>query len=564
MKSLKRLLSYLLKYKGITILIIIFSLISTILNLITPLYIGKTIDEIVLSEYSKLIKSIITLVSIYLIIFISESFLVKLINKLEYNVTQKIREDLFKKITTVKIKTLDSTKYGEIINKFSVDISNTSNVISNGILKCISGIITVIFASIIMIKINITMSIIVMISAPIIYYVSRFITNKTNKFFKLRTQKMEDFNGMANEFISNEKTIKDFAYNTKAISKFNKMSNELQSVSIKTQFFSSLTNPITRYISHISYITIGVVGVILLMYKKITIGNISSFLLYTNTFSKPFNEITAIIAEIQQGIASAEKIFEFLDEEDEKNLNNTVSKIIGNIEFKNVFFSYNKSQKFIENLNLKVNKGEVVAIVGKTGAGKTTIANLLLRLYDIDSGKILIDGKDIYNYDLEFLRKNIGIVLQDTKLFTATVKENIAYGKENVTDEQIINVAKIVHADEFINKLPNGYNTIINNESMLSLGEIQLINIARILLLKPPIVVLDEATSNIDLVNEINIQNALLDIMKSATTFVIAHRLSTIKNADKIIFIENGNIVEEGTHNELMNKKGKYYELYQN
>ena len=564
MKSLKRLLSYLLKYKGITILIIIFSLISTILNLITPLYIGKTIDEIVLSEYSKLIKSIITLVSIYLIIFISESFLVKLINKLEYNVTQKIREDLFKKITTVKIKTLDSTKYGEIINKFSVDISNTSNVISNGILKCISGIITVIFASIIMIKINITMSIIVMISAPIIYYVSRFITNKTNKFFKLRTQKMEDFNGMANEFISNEKTIKDFAYNTKAISKFNKMSNELQSVSIKTQFFSSLTNPITRYISHISYITIGVVGVILLMYKKITIGNISSFLLYTNTFSKPFNEITAIIAEIQQGIASAEKIFEFLDEEDEKNLNNTVSKIIVNIEFKNVFFSYNKSQKFIENLNLKVNKGEVVAIVGKTGAGKTTIANLLLRLYDIDSGKILIDGKDIYNYDLEFLRKNIGIVLQDTKLFTATVKENIAYGKENVTDEQIINVAKIVHADEFINKLPNGYNTIINNESMLSLGEIQLINIARILLLKPPIVVLDEATSNIDLVNEINIQNALLDIMKSATTFVIAHRLSTIKNADKIIFIENGNIVEEGTHNELMNKKGKYYELYQN
>ena len=564
MKSLKRLLSYLLKYKGITILIIIFSLISTILNLITPLYIGKTIDEIVLSEYSKLIKSIITLVSIYLIIFISESFLVKLINKLEYNVTQKIREDLFKKITTVKIKTLDSTKYGELINKFSVDISNISNVISNGILKCISGIITVIFASIIMIKINITMSIIVMISAPIIYYVSRFITNKTNKFFKLRTQKMEDFNGMANEFISNEKTIKDFAYNTKAISKFNKMSNELQSVSIKTQFFSSLTNPITRYISHISYITIGVVGVILLMYKKITIGNISSFLLYTNTFSKPFNEITAIIAEIQQGIASAEKIFEFLDEEDEKNLNNTVSKIIGNIEFKNVFFSYNKSQKFIENLNLKVNKGEVVAIVGKTGAGKTTIANLLLRLYDIDSGKILIDGKDIYNYDLEFLRKNIGIVLQDTKLFTATVKENIAYGKENVTDEQIINVAKIVHADEFINKLPNGYNTIINNESMLSLGEIQLINIARILLLKPPIVVLDEATSNIDLVNEINIQNALLDIMKSATTFVIAHRLSTIKNADKIIFIENGNIVEEGTHNELMNKKGKYYELYQN
>ena len=545
-------------------MIIIFSLITTILNLITPLYIGKTIDEIVLSEYSKLIKSIITLVSIYLIIFISESFLVKLINKLEYNVTQKIREDLFKKITTVKIKTLDSTKYGEIINKFSVDISNISNVISNGILKCISGIITVIFASIIMIKINITMSIIVMISAPIIYYVSRFITNKTNKFFKLRTQKMEDFNGMANEFISNEKTITDFAYNTKAISKFNKMSNELQSVSIKTQFFSSLTNPITRYISHISYITIGVVGVILLMYKKITIGNISSFLLYTNTFSKPFNEITAIIAEIQQGIASAEKIFEFLDEEDEKNLNNTVSKIIGNIEFKNVFFSYNKSQKFIENLNLKVNKGEVVAIVGKTGAGKTTIANLLLRLYDIDSGKILIDGKDIYNYDLEFLRKNIGIVLQDTKLFTATVKENIAYGKENVTDEQIINVAKIVHADEFINKLPNGYNTIINNESMLSLGEIQLINIARILLLKPPIVVLDEATSNIDLVNEINIQNALLDIMKSATTFVIAHRLSTIKNADKIIFIENGNIVEEGTHNELMNKKGKYYELYQN
>lgn len=295
-----------------------------------------------------------------------------------------------------------------------------------------------------------------------------------------------------------------------------------------------------------------------------SIGSISTFLLYTNTFSKPFNEITAIISEIQEGFSSLERIFKFLDEKNETNLKNYVSNIIGNIEFRNVYFSYNKSKKFIENFNLKVKPGEIVAIVGKTGAGKTTISNLLLRFYDIDSGDILLDGKSIYDYNLEFLRKNIGIVLQDTKLFTGTIKENIAYGKDDAKDKDIINVAKIAHADEFIRRLPNGYDTYIDNESMLSVGEIQLINIARILLLKPPIVILDEATSNVDLVTECSIQKALLTIMSNATTFVIAHRLSTIKNADKIIFIENGNIIEEGTHEELISKKGRYYELYEN
>lgn len=331
----------------------------------------------------------------------------------------------------------------------------------------------------------------------------------------------------------------------------------------KAVFYSSLTNPFTRFVGNLTYVVVGISGVILCSLGEIAIGTISTFFIYANLFAKPFQEITSIITEIQIAIASYKGIRKFLKEKEEKKLKEKAEiKINGNIELKDVNFSYKEGVKFIENMNLTIKQGEKIAIVGKTGSGKTTIANLIMRFYHINSGEIIINGENIENIPADVLRKNIGIVLQDTKLFTGTVKENISYGKEDASLEEIENAAKIAGADEFIRKLPKGYDTILNNESALSEGEIQLITIARVVLTKPPILILDEATSNVDIITENKVQKAFLELMKNATTFIIAHRLSTIKSADRIIVIEDGNIVEEGTHEELLMNKKYYYELY--
>ena len=556
--------SLIIQYKSRLALCIILSLIGSGSAIIAPVYIGEIIDKIIATE--NIVQSVIILFVIYVINMIAVLFLNRLSYYISNDISTKLRSKLYNKLNKITLSNIDKLPFGDIINLFSVDIENIAYGASNSIVTIMYGITTMLGATIIMLRIDIIMAIIVLISAPIAFITSKIITNKTRKYYNKRANITAKLNAYTDNIVTSHKLIKDFNYEKNAQDRFIDINNDLYKIGRKAQFYSSLANPVARLISNLSYIIVSIFGIILNNIGKFTIGNISSFLLYTNVFSRPFNEITSVISEIQQSNASFDRICRFLDDKEEVSIiNSNNEKILGEIEFKNIEFSYVKSKKFITEFNLQVKKGEKIAIVGKTGAGKTTIVNLLMRFYEINSGEILIDGKNIKDFSIDFLRKNIGMVLQDTKLFMGTIKENIAYGRDNVSDDEIIKAAKLSHADQFIERLPQGYDTYISNENMLSSGEVQLITIARIMLSNTPIVILDEATSNVDQITEKLVQKAFYELMnKDTTCFIIAHRLSTIENADKIIFIENGNIVEQGTHDQLMNMKGKYYDLYNN
>lgn len=549
-------------------IITIFSILSSIMTILAPIYIGKTIDSTIPFIKENLITEIIKLFLIYVVLFISNLLLNKALIKFATKTSKALRADLFKKTNKLTLKYLDKNPYGDTLNRFTVDVENVSNGLIQSVSKITMGIITVIISIIIMIKINKVMTVILICIAPIMYIISRFVGRNTTKLFSKRAEKISDINGYTEEALTGFKTIKNFNSEQYFENNFKNKNESLKNVGIKSQFYSSLTNPSTRFVSNLAYIVVAISGIMIIKSTAgahFSIGNLTTFLVYTNVFTRPFNEITSIISEIQTAIASAKRIFDYLNEKEEPQNSKIVQldKIEGRVEFKNVYFSYVNNKKFIEKFNLIANPKQNIAIVGKTGAGKTTIVNLLMRFYEINSGEITIDGVNIQNISKEFLRKNIGIVLQDTKLFTGTIKENISYGSPNATDEEIKQAAKMAYAHEFIERLPEGYNTYIKNQNMLSPGEIQLINIARVMLTKPPIIILDEATSNIDIVTENKISNAFNKLIKNSTSFIIAHRLSTIKNADKIIFIENGNIIEEGTHEQLLAKKGKYYSMYE-
>lgn len=565
---MKNFRKYIKNCKYSIIIITIFSILSSIMTILAPIYIGKTIDSTIPFIKENLITEIIKLLLIYVVLFISNLLLNKALIKLATKTSKVIRADLFEKTDRLTLKYLDKNPYGDTLNRFTVDVENVSNGLIQSVSKITMGIITIIISIIIMIKINKVMTVILICIAPIMYIISRFVGRNTTKLFSKRAEKVSDINGYTEEALTGFKTIKNFNSEQYFENNFKNKNESLKNVGIKAQFYSSLTNPSTRFVSNLAYIVVAISGIMIIKSTAdahFSIGNLTTFLVYTNVFTRPFNEITSIISEIQTAIASAKRIFDYLNEKEEPQNSKIVQldKIEGRVEFKNVYFSYINNKKFIEKFNLITNPKQNIAIVGKTGAGKTTIVNLLMKFYEINSGEITIDGVNIQNISKEFLRKNIGIVLQDTKLFTGTIKENISYGSPNATDEEIKQAAKMAYAHEFIERLPEGYNTYIKNQNMLSPGEIQLINIARVMLTKPPILILDEATSNIDIVTENKISNAFNKLIKNSTSFIIAHRLSTIKNADKIIFIENGNIIEEGTHEQLLAKKGKYYSMYE-
>lgn len=547
-------------------IIFILSIFSSLLTIIYPIIVSNIVDSLGIRYNILTLIFLFYLIIIFVALFIVNTLLNLVLSIYSSNLSKALRTKLYKKIDKFSISTIEKERYGNIINLFITDIENISNEIIQNFSKIIVGITTIIFALFIMLNLNIVITLIILIVSVFMFLISKFIIKNTSKLFDERANIIADLHSYLEEIISSRQTLDNYNYEETLNKKFNKKNNTLYNYGYKAQFYSSLTNPSTRFISNTLYILIGIIGIIFAKFNLLTIGNISSFLLYTNIFTKPFNEISSIFSEIQTAISSVKRFLNFITNdysiEFEQNNILPISNLNGIIEFKNVCFSYEKDKKLIENLNLYIPKNKSVAIVGRTGSGKTTIVNLLSRFYEIQNGEILIDGINIKNIDINILRKNIGIVLQDSKLFNGSIYENIAYAKPNATKEEVINAGKLAYVDTFVKRLPDGYDTIINNSDILSEGEIQLINIARILLIKPPILILDEATSNIDLLTENKVQKALGNLIKNSTSIIIAHRLSTIINCDFIAYVENGKILELGTHKELLNKKGKYYELY--
>lgn len=566
---LKRLLYYTKPYIHYLLISLICALINISFTLIAPILIGDGIDLIISKNnvnFNSLLITILYLIFTIIIASLAQWIMNCCINVLCYKTIQDIRKYAFNKINKIPLKYIDSKAHGDIISRLINDIDKISTGLVQGFPQLFTGIITILGSLLFMFFINIKITFIVILITPLSLFIGNFIAKHSNVMFKEQSEIYGEMSGYIEEMISNEKLIKSFCYEDDALKKFKEINSRLYTSGVKSQFFSSLTNPCTRFVNSIVYAVVGIICAITAIYGQLTIGNISCFLSYANQYTKPFNEISSIITELQASLASASRVFSLLDESEEipdKDNAENITSCSGNLLFNNVYFSYDIDTKLIEKFNLNVKSGSKIAIVGPTGCGKTTLINLLMRFYNINSGEILLDGKNINNITKESYRKMFGMVLQDTWLYSASVKDNIAYGNSNATDDEIIEAAKLAHAHEFITKLPNAYNTIIsNNGENISQGQKQLLCIARIMLTKPPILILDEATSNIDTRTELLVQKAFNTIMKGRTSFIVAHRLSTIKEADLILVMNKGKIVEQGTHETLLKRDGFYATIY--
>ena len=566
--TFKRIFDYLKKSKRNIIAAFICAVISVILSLIGPILIGHAIDMMITKgnvNFKSIIMILIELVVVYSFGSLFTWILTYLTNTISYDTVRSMRKDLFDKINSLPLNFFDTNAHGDIISRFINDTDAISDGLLQGITTMMTGIATIIGAIAFMVSINWIMALIVILSAPLTYFMARYITINCQKYFKAQATELGRLNGYVEEIVSGQKTVKAFSYENTSLENFREVNNSLYNVGVKSQFFGALVNPSTRLINNIVYAVVGMTGSVISILGMITIGEISSFLIYSNLFSKPLNEITGVFTQIQSAAASAQRVFDILDMESEEDESQKarLHKCIGNIKFEDVEFSYDKGKKLITDLSFEAESGHKIAIVGKTGAGKTTIVNLLMRFYDIDNGHIYLDGVDTKRITRDSLRSNFAMVLQETFLFGDTIANNIAYGSKNATREDIIAAAKMADADSFIRKLPKGYDTIISNSgSNLSQGQKQLLTIARAMLQNPPIVILDEATSNIDTRTELKIQAAFHKVMEGRTSFIIAHRLSTIEGADMILVMDHGNIVEKGTHKELLKQNGVYASIY--
>lgn len=573
MLVLKRIVKYLKKDIITFILSLILSIIVVGCTIYIPILFGDAIDTIIgpaLVDFEKL-KYITVLVVIILgITGVTQWIQLLLNNKMAYRITRRLRREAFIKIQNLPLKYIDSHPSGEIVSIVINDVDQFSEGLLLGFNQAFTGIATIIGTIIFMIKINWFLAIIVIFVTPLSLFVAKFIASSTYKMFKKQAEAKGRQTGFIDEMISNLKVIKAYNYEEHNLIKFKEINDELAVCSFKATFFSSLTNPCTRFVNSIVYALVALIGALFVINPFISglvlsVGELTCYLSYANQYTKPFNEISSVITELQNSFACISRVFSLLDEEEIVTDSNNAyyfDEVKGNIKLEHLYFSYNKNQKLIEDLNLNVHEGAKIAIVGPTGCGKTTLINLLMRFYEINSGNIYIDNHEIRDIAITNLRENYGMVLQDTWIKSATVKENIMLGNHDATDEDVIIACKKAHCHSFIKKLPKGYDTIIEDNESLSVGQKQLLCIARIMLNQPSILILDEATSSIDTRTELKIQDAFNNIMDGKTTFIVAHRLSTIKEADIILVMNNGNVIEQGTHQELLNKKGFYYNLY--
>lgn len=573
-KTIKRIWTYLKKYKFKLLLVLLFIIISIAFNTISSLLLTPIIDNYItplIKEYNSvyltlLIKQIILLVSCALVASFATYMQYKTMVKIAQNVVKDMRTDLYNKLILLPIRYFDTNKDGELMSRIINDIDNVSTCLNSSIDQIISAIINIIVTLVVMFTINVKLTFISVVSVPILFMVSIFIMKLTNKHFEKQQKSLGELNGFIEEYISGQKVIKAFNKEEDVIDNFKIYNENLRKDGFKAQAYGAIVMPIMSSINNIATAIIAISSGIMAIKGKISIGSITSFNKFSRQFTNPINEIGQQVSVIEAGLAGAERVFEIIDEkiEFESSVNlPSIENVKGNITFKNVNFGYEDNKLILKNINLDVKQGETIAIVGPTGAGKTTIINLLTRFYDTTSGDIFIDGKNIKDINYYSLRENLGIVLQDTVLFSESTLDNIKYGKLDATFDEVVNASKLANADSFITKLKDKYDTVLNEDiTDISVGQRQLLNIARVILNNPKILILDEATSNVDTRTELKINEAMKKLLKGRTSFVIAHRLSTIREADRILVINDGMIVEEGNHKELLKKKGIYYKMY--
>lgn len=569
---IKKVVSYVGRYRIYLVLSMLLAIVSVAGTLYVPVLIGNAIDCIIaegLVNFKGIIPILIKVCVIIGVVALSQWLMNVCNNKITFNVVRDMRDRAFSKIERLPVSYIDSNPTGNIVSRVIADVDQFADGLLVGFTQFFTGVITIFGTIGFMLSINVWITVVVVLVTPLSFFIARYIAKRTYKMFKLQSETRGEQTSFIDEMIGNQKLVDAYSHGEENIKAFDEINNRLQGYSLKAVFFSSITNPATRFVNSIVYAAVALFGAMLAVktqQQAITVGVLTCFLSYANQYTKPFNEISGVVTELQNAIACAGRLFELLEEKeiapDSENALELVD-VNGNIELKNVSFSYIKDKKLIEDFNLSVKSGQRVAVVGPTGCGKTTLINLLMRFYEPDSGQIIIDNKLYSDVKLKSLRSNIGMVLQDTWLKAGTIKENIALGVENATDEQIVEAAKKAHAHSFIKRLPNGYDTVIGEDGgSLSQGQKQLLCISRLMLCKPPVLILDEATSSIDTRTEIKIQKAFSNLMQGKTTFIVAHRLATIKEADIILVMKNGNIIEQGNHKELLEKKGFYFELY--
>lgn len=568
--TMKKVFKLIRPYMHYLILSLIFAAISVALTLYAPILSGNAID-LILSKGHVDFAGVFQILKKYAVVIILTGvaqWLMNLCNnKITYRVVKDVRIRAFAKLQELPLKYIDSHQYGETISRIITDVEQFSDGLLMGFSQLFTGIVTIVGTLLFMLMINVKISLVVILITPVSLFVASFIAKRTYTMFKAQSEKRAEMTSLINEMVGNQKVVQAFGYGSRALERFDEINADLQKVSLRAIFFSSITNPSTRFVNGLVYAGVGITGALSAIRGYISVGQLSCFLSYANQYTKPFNEISSVITELQNAAACARRVFDFIEETPEiPDYEQAVDlqQADGSLELKEVSFSYRKDVPLLQHLNLQVKPGQKIAIVGPTGCGKTTLINLLMRFYDIDAGQIIVSGHDIQEIKRDSLRENFGMVLQETWLKSGTVAENIAYGREGTSREEIIAAAKAAHAHSFIKRMPEGYDTMIQEEGgNLSQGQKQLLCIARVMLNLPPMLILDEATSSIDTRTEIRIQKAFHQMMEGRTSFIVAHRLSTIREADVILVMKDGNIIEQGTHDELLQVGGFYKHLYE-
>lgn len=568
-QTLKKVLRYMKPYRFFLLLSVILAAITVASTLYLPLLIGKAVDCIVGKgnvNFDGLIAVLIKMAVMIGITALAQWIMNVCNNKLTYQIVRDIRNEAFEKIEVLPLKYIDGHAHGEIVSRVIADVDQFADGLLMGFTQLFTGVITILGTIGFMLSVNVGITIVVLVVTPVSLFVASFIAKRTFSMFKAQSETRGEQTALIDEMIGNQKIVQAFGQEKDAIEKFDEINGRLQTCSLKAIFFSSITNPSTRFVNSLVYTGVGIFGALAAINGRLTVGQLSSFLSYANQYTKPFNEISGVVTELQNAIACAGRVFELIEEKSQvPEVENAVSlqHVDGKVELKDVAFSYVPEQKLIENFNLQVKPGERVAIVGPTGCGKTTVINLLMRFYDVNSGSISVEDVDIREMTRHSLRAGYGMVLQETWLRVGTIRDNITVGKPDATQEEIEAAAKACHAHSFIMRLPEGYDTVISEDGgSLSQGQKQLLCITRVMLCRPPMLILDEATSSIDTRTELKIQNAFAKLMEGRTSFIVAHRLSTIRSADVILVMKDGHIIEQGNHETLLAQNGFYATLY--